>query len=178
MPRLTFDRIPKYQKHRASGQAVVTLDGRDFYLGPHGTKASRAEYDRLVGEWQANGGRLPAADGTRGDLSINELIVTHWEYAARHHVKDGEPTSEQHGIKSAFRRLKRLDGHLPAREFGPLKLTAVRYTMIEEGLCRTAINHHVARIRRMFKWAGCERTTIARRRNGACNRQKRRLRAA
>jgi hypothetical protein len=50
MPRLTASN-PKYQKHRASGQAVVTLDGRDFYLGPHGTQASRDEYDRLVGEW-------------------------------------------------------------------------------------------------------------------------------
>ena len=34
--------FPKYRKHRASGQAVVTLNGRDIYLGPHGTKASKA----------------------------------------------------------------------------------------------------------------------------------------
>jgi hypothetical protein len=34
---------PKYRKHRASGQAVVTLNGHDYYLGPHGTKASKAE---------------------------------------------------------------------------------------------------------------------------------------
>ena len=40
MPRLTRAN-PKYRKHRASGQAVVTLDGRDRYLGPHGTNASR-----------------------------------------------------------------------------------------------------------------------------------------
>lgn len=50
MPRLT-DSLPKYRRHRASGQAVVTLDGRDFYLGPWRSKASRAEYDRLTGEW-------------------------------------------------------------------------------------------------------------------------------
>jgi hypothetical protein len=30
----TLNRIPTYRKHRASGQAVVTLDSRDFYLGP------------------------------------------------------------------------------------------------------------------------------------------------
>ncbi len=48
MPRLIHQN-PTYRKHRATGQAVVTLDGRDFYLGPHGTKASRAEYDRLIG---------------------------------------------------------------------------------------------------------------------------------
>ena len=47
MPRLTKS-VPKYRKHRASGQAVVTLSGVDHYLGPRGTKASRIEYDRLV----------------------------------------------------------------------------------------------------------------------------------
>jgi hypothetical protein len=39
------NRLLKYRKHRASGQAVVTLNGRDFYLGPHNTKASKLEYD-------------------------------------------------------------------------------------------------------------------------------------
>ncbi|WP_428305029.1 hypothetical protein [Lacipirellula sp.] len=47
MPRLV-DALPKYRKHKASGQAVVTLNGRDHYLGPHGTSASKAFYDRLL----------------------------------------------------------------------------------------------------------------------------------
>ena len=64
MPRLSPDKLPKYRKHRSSGQAVVTIGGRDQYLGPFGTKASRAEYDRLVGEWQANGGRPPTSRST------------------------------------------------------------------------------------------------------------------
>lgn len=52
-------RIPSYRRHKHSGQAVVTLDGRDFYLGPWRSKVSRTEYDRLIGEWLANGRRLP-----------------------------------------------------------------------------------------------------------------------
>lgn len=51
MPR----RIPSYRLHRPSGQAVVTLNGRDCYLGRHGTPESRLEYDRLVCEWLAVG---------------------------------------------------------------------------------------------------------------------------
>ena len=47
MPKLSTA-VPKYRKHRASKQAVVTINGRDHYLGPHGTKASRLKYDRLV----------------------------------------------------------------------------------------------------------------------------------
>ena len=57
MPRLTVSN-PKYRKYRASGQAVVRLDGKDHYLGPHGTKAANGEYDRLIGEWLAHGLRL------------------------------------------------------------------------------------------------------------------------
>ncbi len=34
MPRLT-QAVPKYRKHRASGQAIVTISGQDHYLGPH-----------------------------------------------------------------------------------------------------------------------------------------------
>ena len=60
MPRLVHA-LPKYRKHRSSGQAVVTLNGCDFYLGPHGTKASKLEYDRLIGEWFQNG-RSPYLD--------------------------------------------------------------------------------------------------------------------
>jgi hypothetical protein len=52
MPRLIHS-TPRYRRHRASGQAVVTLDGVDHYLGRYGTKASKNEYDRLVGEWLA-----------------------------------------------------------------------------------------------------------------------------
>ena len=61
-----------YSKHRASGQAVVTLDGTDVYMGPHGTRASKAECDRVIAEWLANG-RRHAAPGS--DLAIVELIA-------------------------------------------------------------------------------------------------------
>ena len=42
MPKLR-NSVPKYRRHKASGQAVVTLDGKDFYLGPHNSKVSIAE---------------------------------------------------------------------------------------------------------------------------------------
>jgi hypothetical protein len=58
MPRLIHSN-PSYRKHRASGQAVVTIDGKDIYLGPHGTKASRNEYDRV--NWRVARQRPAAA---------------------------------------------------------------------------------------------------------------------
>jgi len=42
---------PKYRLHRASGQAVVTLAGKDHYLAKYGTKSRRIFYDRRVDEY-------------------------------------------------------------------------------------------------------------------------------
>ena len=91
MPKLS-NSVPKYRKHRASGQAVVTLNGRDIYLGPHGTKASKREYDRLTSEWLANGRGLPP--GQASDLTVAELLLRYWQYAQGYYRKNGEPTSE------------------------------------------------------------------------------------
>jgi hypothetical protein len=56
---------PKLRRHKPSRQAVVTLNGRDHYLGPwpDGHKSPAADvrdaYDALVAEWLANGRRPP-----------------------------------------------------------------------------------------------------------------------
>lgn len=88
MPRLS-DSLPKYRKHRATGQAVVTLSGRDFYLGPHGTRASRREYDRLIGEWLA-AGRQPL-HVSASELSVAELCVRYLKYAKSRYRKKARP---------------------------------------------------------------------------------------
>ena len=45
-----ISRVPKYRRHKPSGQAIVTLSGRDIYLGKWNTKVSKSEYARRVGE--------------------------------------------------------------------------------------------------------------------------------
>jgi len=64
--------VPKYRRHKGTGQAVVTLDGRDFYLGKFGSAASHKEYRRLTAEWLAAGGQLPV--GNESELTIAELL--------------------------------------------------------------------------------------------------------
>ena len=101
-------RAPSYRLHKPFGQAVVTLDGRDLYLGPHGTEESRRAYDRAVAEWLQNGRRLPAARGGTPDLVVAELAQGYLEHVAEYYVKDGVPTSEQASIACALRPLTRL----------------------------------------------------------------------
>ena len=84
-------RTPSYRLHKPTGQAVVTLDGRDVYLGQVRLAASQAEYDRLIAEWLANGRQhAPAADAT-----IVELMVAYLQHVDAYYVKDGKPTSRR-----------------------------------------------------------------------------------
>ena len=66
---LSVGRVPAYRRHKPSGQAVVTLCGKDHYLGRWNTKASRSEYDRLIGEWLAAGRMIPQPDDRAVDLA-------------------------------------------------------------------------------------------------------------
>jgi len=150
-------RTPSYRLHKPTGQAVVTLDGRDFYLGRHDSPESRAEYDRVIAEWLTNGRRLHvAASGGGSDLTINEMLVAYLGHAESYYAKNGRPTKEPEDIRYAIRPLRQLYGHTLARDFGPLSLKAVRKAFIDSGLCRNEVNKRVGKVARAFKWAVSE----------------------
>jgi hypothetical protein len=73
---LRSERIPSYRKHKATGQARVTLNGKTHYLGKYGSASSRLAYARLVPEWLAHDRRLPHEDTC---LAVSELILTYWK---------------------------------------------------------------------------------------------------
>ena len=82
-----------YRLHRPSGQAVVTIGGRDFYLGPYNFPESRDEYDRVLAEWLAAGrpryGR--ASEATPADLTVSELLAAYLLFVDGYYVKNGQP---------------------------------------------------------------------------------------
>lgn len=142
---------PPYRKHRRSGQAIVTLSGQDHYLGPHGTKASKSEYDRLVGQWLANGRRALAKEEAP-QISVVDLCAHYWRLCKTYYVKNGKPTDEKAGVRAAIKALKHSYGKTVADDFGPLALEAVRQQMVETGNSRRYINQNIGRIKRMFRW--------------------------
>ncbi|MCH7751347.1 MAG: site-specific integrase [Planctomycetes bacterium] len=146
--------LPKYRKHRASSQAIVTLSGQDFYLGPHGTKASKLEYDRVIGEWPKNG--LSPLLGSADGLTVVELWSRYWKFAKSYYKKDGKCTGEAPNIKAAIRFLRDWYGKTLVSEFGPLALQAVRQRMVEADFSRNYVNAQIGRIKRMFKWGVAE----------------------
>ena len=52
---------PKYRRHKPTGQAVVRIDGRDYYLGEHGSPASKERYAVLMADYLTVG-RVVEAD--------------------------------------------------------------------------------------------------------------------
>ena len=147
-------RVPRLCRHKASGQAVVRLDGRDFYCGPWRSRAAQAEYDRLIAIFLASGRRMPPPDGSPLVLTITQLELDYFEHVKVHHRRaDGSQTSEVRNNKMALRTLRRLYGRTQADAFGPLALKALRQDFISQGLSRTTVNSHIGRIKRMFRWA-------------------------
>lgn len=161
-------RLPSYRLHKSTGQAVVSLSGRDVYLGQHGTEASREKYDRVVQEWLA-AGRQRAAHPSEL-FTVTELISSYFRFAKDYYRKNGLPTTEVAKIKASMRPLRRAYGRTSAAEFGPLALQAVRESLVTGGYTRRAngpvqrytrrhINQSIDRIKRMFRW-GVERELV------------------
>lgn len=151
MPRLS-SLLPAYRRHRASGQAIVTLYGKDFYLGPHGTKASKIEYDRLIGEWVA-AGRPSLPPKQYSDITVVELSAAYRRWAKKYYRKNGKPTDTIYEIVRATDILCEKYGRTDARDFGPLAFKAYQQDLIKLGYCRRSVNHLAAAVKRMFRWA-------------------------
>jgi hypothetical protein len=151
MPQLTAS-VPRYRRHRASGQAIVTLSGHDFYLGPHGTRASRQEYDRLIAEWLARGRTLSPPASSSAEPVLVELLAAYKRHAKGYYIKHGRPTNEVKMVLAAMQFVRRLYGRELVNEFGPLKLQAIQHAMIQADLSRGLINKQISRIKRIFRW--------------------------
>lgn len=63
--------IPKLRPH-SSGQARVTIDGKDFLLGPMGSPQAEEAYRRIVAQWLAKEGPFAPAEGP---ITITEVLA-------------------------------------------------------------------------------------------------------
>jgi integrase len=130
-------------------------------LGEFGSSDSYELYERLIAQWRLT--RLqtdvpqdsPPLAGS-SEFTISQLIGRYRQFAEAYYVRDGRPTQELVSMRYALRPVRLLYGSLPASQFGPLALKAVRQHLLEKGLCRTHINARINRVKRFFKWAVSE----------------------
>ncbi|MEM6692880.1 MAG: site-specific integrase [Planctomycetota bacterium] len=155
MPKLTRS-VPKYRKKTVNGiaYALVTIEGKEIYLGPFGTKASRVEYDRIIAEYLSNGRSMRPKE--MEPIAVVKVIAEYWKHAKTYYLKNGKATSELAAMKTVLKPVRRLYGRHPAVDFGPLALKAIRNEWIRAGHSRGTINKNVQRIVRAFRWAASE----------------------
>jgi integrase len=153
-------RLPTYpKKPHKSGQARIKWQGRNHYLGKHGSPESLQEFANVLGRITAALTReVPKAKQvrlTRRSLTIAKLCKAYGSYAKQRYNKNAEWDS----IFYAMQPLMDLHAGTLACEFGPKALKEVRALMVtygKRGWCRNLINSRVGKLRRMFRWAVAE----------------------
>lgn len=157
MGSTTNARIPSYRPHRATGQARVTIDGRDHYLGAYGSDDSKARYKRLVAEYLNAGAKAPEprpAGHSFAPYFVTNLCEDFNDWAGREYrTANGDPTRSVENVRQAMKNLFELYSDVDAAQFGPRSLVLLREDLARRGLARTTINDRVKLIRRAFKWA-------------------------
>ena len=133
-------RQPKFCKHKASGQAFVTLDGKVIYLGKHDSPAAREAYDRLILKWrQAN-------DSTgKHATTVGQLCLAYHRHAEMFYRDEAK--NYQKSLKILIENFR----SIPCSEFGPLKLQQLQNEMCKKHV-RSQVNKSISRVKAVFRW--------------------------
>lgn len=76
---------------------VVTLNGRNFYLGEWQSDESKATYARLIVEYLANGRTLDPPDATPR-ISVAELIELYWVHLENYFGEGNREVDNHRGV--------------------------------------------------------------------------------
>lgn len=154
MPRKSG--LPGYCLHKATGQAVCRVKGKDHYLGKFGTPQSRRAYGELLARLDAGGGGgggdVSQTDVPR-DLTVAELAARYDGWARSYYVKAGKTTGQYERVKRSMALAVGLYGSTLAAGFGPVALCKVRDAMVARGWSRKHVNSCVGCVRRAWRWA-------------------------
>ena len=153
------------RKH-CSGQARVTLNGKDYLLGAFGSREAKQRYHRLLAEWEASG-RSASFRCDPKVITVVEIVAAYLAHA-KIYFGDGA-NSEFLRILPAMRAIKNLYGEEPASAFGPLQFKALRVHLmkpvrkktkdgriLERPRSRPYVNRLMKHVRRLFKWSASE----------------------
>jgi integrase len=136
------------------------MDGRDYYLGEYGSAQAEEKYQRMIGEWLLRGKQGPAV-ANHDTVTVGQIMAGYLEHCQRYFGRI--PTVE----RSMCRWLKEHYATTPAKDFGPLALSALRIRMTkskvmvggnrrfpsDRNLSRKYVNALTFAVVRMFRWA-------------------------
>ncbi len=164
--------LPKIRFH-LSGNAIVTICGRDYYLGKHGSPVSFARYAILIRDYQANGMTAPPDISSSELVSLTEgfesglptvhledepITIKHLMASYNAHAETVYETSpaEQSRIKQICDEIELHEGSTIVAKYGPKKLKDQRDRWVKSGKCRKYCNRLTCLVVRIFGWGVSE----------------------
>ena len=146
--------VPKYRRHKGSGQAFVQVNGRRHYLGKWDSPKSKEAYARFVAELAVSPAATKAVPLTTpaSQFTVVELVAAYLDYAKGYYQHNGKPTRSLDNIKLALRVVKDLYGRERVATFSSLNLLAIQQKLAADGSTRNYVNKRVGAVKRMFKW--------------------------
>ena len=146
---------PGYRLHKPSGQAIVRLGGRMFYLGPFGSEKSKTKYATLKAEWLVSKNADKFVRQPDGP-TMASVCLAYLDHAESYYG----PGKELEAMQRAIKPVSELYATTPAKAFGPLEFKAVRGWWLSRecktiaGRCsRQYVNTQMKRLVRVLKWA-------------------------
>lgn len=154
MARYPKTHVPSYRLHRQSGQAIVTIAGRDYLLGPHNSPESHERYKQLLAQsLLGNLEPAPTAAAAPALPTVAELVERFYAFADGYYQRGNVPTGEADNYRQVGRHLIAVYGTTPTTSFRTADLEAFQQHLIGLRWARKLINRQVKRVVRMFKWA-------------------------
>jgi hypothetical protein len=140
-----MSKMPGYLRHKASGKAVVRIQGRDYYLGKYGSPESKEKYYRLMAEAAVS----PTFGTSKSRVTVSEAVVKYLEHCHEYYSRQ-----ESEIVHYAMAPLVQVFPALPLQEFGVVQFKVIRQWWIKKGSSRQYVNAQMKRIVRFAKWAG------------------------
>lgn len=143
---------PSYQLHKSSGRAVVRINGKDHYLGKHGTKESQQRYKQVLADhWNPPGinEKMMLSSPRGSDVLIAALVVAYGKKAINKHGENSEEWKYQ--IKPVLSAFRDSYGDMMACDFGPIRFENFRQQLAARGLCRQVIKRKSNYVVKMFE---------------------------
>lgn len=145
--------IPKLRVNKGSSRYFVVLGGKRCYLGkwtgakkpPMEILAAYHDAIRCLVDPKATPWEAPIQ--VTADLTVIEGCLAFIADQRTHHGKQAEETAE-----FALRPVVQMFGRTPAKDFGPLRLRAVRDHLVKLGRSRSGINNQINRVKRAWRW--------------------------
>ena len=146
------NRPPAYRRQREkdrSDRAYTVIHGKKIKLGVYGSEESRAKYAELIAGINVSAPTLEP----KGPPTVSELLAAYLTYVDEYY---GHKSADWYHARSFMKSMRKHFGTLPAYEFKARRLKQLRELWVGNGWSRGYVNDHVARLKRMYKWATSE----------------------